>query len=89
MGTWRRWSIDLLVGIVLGGLVGAIAAVNFVIYVGIEGGYEASIADVFRQNMFAGIATVGILAAGPMVGVVLMRRRRRRSQRSQRDADPG
>jgi hypothetical protein len=75
----RHWVIDLLTGIVLGGLVGAIAAVNFVIYFGIEGGYEASIPDVFRQSTLAGIVTVGLLAAGPVIGVVLMRRRRRRS----------
>jgi len=60
----RRWLTDILVGGVVGGVVGAIVAVNFVIYVGIDRGYEASIADVFRQNTLAGSATVAILAPG-------------------------
>ena len=77
MGTRRQWLIDGLVGVGGGGLIGAIVAVNFVIYVGIERGYEASIPDVFRQNPLAGIVTVVILAAGPVAGVVGMRWLRR------------
>jgi len=81
----RRWLTDILVGGVVGGVVGAIVAVNFVIYVGIDRGYEASIADVFRQNTLAGSATVAILAAGPVLGVVVARRRRRKRTPSKDD----
>jgi len=77
MSTRRRWLFDGVIGLTAGGLVGAIIAVNFVIFVGIEGGYEASIADVFRENVLAGIVTVAILVAGPIVGFEMMRRRRR------------
>jgi hypothetical protein len=74
----RLWLADIVVGGIVGGIVGAIVAVNFVIYVGIDGGYEASIADVFRENTLVGIATVAILAAGPLLGAVAARRLRRR-----------
>lgn len=73
----KPWFFDLLGGGIIGGAAGAIVAVNFVIFVGIGGGYEASIPDVFRQNVLAGIVTVGILAAGPVLGVVIARRMRR------------
>ena len=73
----RQWLFDGVIGVVAGGLVGAIVAVNFVIFVGIEGGYEAGITDVFRENVLFGLVTVAILVAGPVVGVVAMRRRRR------------
>lgn len=69
-----------MVGIAIGGLVGAIVAVNIVIYAGIERGYEASIPDVFRQNALVGVLTVATLIAGPVVGVLVMRRRRRRGE---------
>jgi len=72
--------IGVVVGTVVGAVVGAIAAVNFVIFVGIERGYEASIGDVFRQSAAAGVVTVAILVAGPLVGAwVGVRSRRRRS----------
>lgn len=71
------WLADAVVGGIVGGVVGAVVAVNLVIYAGIDRGYEASIADVFRQNLLVGIATVTILAAGPVVGVVAARRLRR------------
>lgn len=74
----RGWLVDILVGGALGVIVGAIVAVNVVIYAGIEGGYEASIADVFRQNRLVGAVTVAILGAGPIFGVLVARRLRRR-----------
>jgi formate-dependent nitrite reductase membrane component NrfD len=80
MSARRQWLVDGLVGIAIGGLVGAIVAVNIVIYAGIEQGYEASIPDVFRQNALVGVLTVGTLIAGPVVGVLVMRRRRRRGE---------
>ena len=77
----RGWLIDIVAGGVIGGVAGAIVAVNFVIYVGIEDGYEASIPDVFRQNVVAGIVTVAILLGGPVLGIVGARRRRGRRGR--------
>jgi hypothetical protein len=74
----RRWVADTLVGALIGAVVGAILAVDFVIYFGIEGGYEASIPDVFRESTFAGILTVAVLLAGPVVGVVITHRLTRR-----------
>lgn len=74
----KRWLVDLAVG----GLVGAIAAVNFVIYTGIEQGYEASLVEVFQHSLIAGIVTVMILLAGPVLGVLTARRLRRRRARS-------
>ena len=74
----RAWLADALLGGVIGGIIGAIVAVNFVIYFGIEGGYEASIPEVFRKSILAGIITVAILLAGPVVGVVIARRLRMR-----------
>ena len=82
MGGRSRSAMDIILGAVLGGVVGAIVAVNFVIYSGIEGGYEASIPEVFRQNAAVGIVTVSILLAGPVVGVVLARRIRSTSSQS-------
>lgn len=70
--------VDVLVGVILGGVAGAIVAVNFVIYTGVEGGYEASIGDVFDHNLILGLITVAIWIAGPILGVYLARRRRRR-----------
>ena len=77
----RAWVVDVLFGVLLGGIAAAIVAVNVVIYSGIEGGYEATIPEVFRQNAAVGIVVLAILAAGPVAGVVLARRRRSRLDR--------
>lgn len=77
----RAWLVDIVVGGVIGGITGAIVAVNFVIFVGIDDGYEASIAEVFRQNAIAGLLTVAILGFGPVCGVVVARRTRRKRER--------
>ena len=74
----RNWLIDLVAGGLVGAVVGAIVAVNVVIYSGIDQGYEASIADVFRQNVIVGVVTALVLLAGPIVGVVTARKMRRR-----------
>ncbi len=78
----RAWSIDLLFGVLLGGIAGAILAVNVVIFSGIDGGYEATIPEVFRENALLGALVVVILVAGPVAGVVLARRRRSRLGRT-------
>lgn len=78
MGPKREWLFDGLLGVLVGGVVAAIVAVNFVIFSGMERGYESTIPEIFRQNVLVGIITVAILAAGPILGVWMMRRRRRR-----------
>ncbi len=54
-------------------------AVNIVITAGIEGGYEASIAEEFEENVFVGVVELVILAAGPVLGVIIALRNRRPS----------
>jgi NhaP-type Na+/H+ or K+/H+ antiporter len=79
MSTRRQKTIDLVLGLVLGGLIGAIVAVNLIITVGI--GYDVSLPQVFRENLLVGIVTTAILISGPIAGVVLMRRLRRQRER--------
>lgn len=74
----RDLLVDLVVGGVVGGVVGAIAAVNFVIFAGFEEGYETSIAEVFSESSLAGLTTVALLVAGPVLGMVVARRSRHR-----------
>ena len=68
--------IDVVVGGGIGAVVGAVIAVNFVIIIGTEDGYESSIGDVFAYNAVAGVVTVALLVGFPLVGVWLARRRR-------------
>lgn len=75
---WRSWLGDVVVGGFVGGVIGAIVAVNVVIFSGIDRGYEASLADVFRQNWVIGCLTVAVLISGPVLGVVVARRMRKR-----------
>jgi len=77
----KGWLLDLAVGGLVGGLVGAVAAVNFVIYTGIEQGYEASLVEVFQHSLIAGIVTVMILV-GPVLGVLTARGLRRKRART-------
>lgn len=81
---FRGWLVDLVVG-GLGGLVIAwVVAVNLVIYLGVEGGYQAGPGDVFEHSWILGIVVVAVLSAGPVLAVSYMRRQRR-----QRDAAGG
>lgn len=73
-----RWLVDFLVGTAWGAALGAILAVNVVIFSGVDRGYQASISEVFDHNPVVGFLTVAILAAGPVLGVVTMRRLRNR-----------
>ena len=77
----RAWVADILLGGIIGGVTGAIVAVNFVIFSGIDDGYEASIPAVFRQNVLIGFVTVAVLLAGPVLGIVMARRQRRKRLR--------
>lgn len=76
--TTREWLIDVTVGVLFGGVVGAIVAVNIAIFFGPDQGYQSSIGDVFSHNAIAGVAVVVALVSGPVIGVVLMRELRRR-----------
>jgi hypothetical protein len=78
----RGWLVDVLVGGIVGGVAGAIIAVNLVIFAGIERGYEATIPEVLRENTLIGVLTIVVLAAGPILGVVVARRTRRRRGRT-------
>lgn len=73
----RGRIFDFLIGGFIGGVVAAIAAVNFVIYSGMEGGYEATLPAVLDQNPLIGVLTVAILVAGPFLGGIAARRLRR------------
>lgn len=69
---------DLVFGAVIGGMTGVVVAVNVVIFSGIDSGYESTIPEMFRFSPLLGIVVVAILAAGPIVGVIVARRTRRR-----------
>lgn len=72
----RSKALRAVIGGVIGAVAGAIVAVNFVITVGIERGYEASLPEIFRENPVVGVVTVLILLAGPIAGVVVALRMR-------------
>lgn len=71
------WIVDALVGGIGGAVIGSIIAVNVIIFMGTDRGYEASLVDVFRHSAVAGVLTVAILAGSPVIGVVAARRVRR------------
>jgi hypothetical protein len=73
--TASRRLLDVAIGVVLGGVAGAIVAVNLVIFAGI--GYDVTISEVFRRNGLLGVLVVAILIGGPIAGIVSMRRYRR------------
>lgn len=75
---WRGWLIDIVVGSLVGGLVGLVAAWNLAIFTGVEGGYEASVRNAFEHSLVSGILVTGALLGGPLVGVWLARRQRRK-----------
>lgn len=75
--TTRRRVVRVVFGALVGFIVGAIVAVNFVIAVGFDTGYESTIPEVFDQNLLVGMVTVLILAAGPVLGVIIAMRRPR------------
>ncbi len=73
MGRSSRTIWATLIGIVSGAIIGAIVAINLIIYAGI--GYDVAFAEVFRQNWIVGSLAAAIQAAGPIVGAVLARRK--------------
>lgn len=82
--SWRAWLADVLLGGGAGTIVGAVVAVNLVIYYGVDRGYETSLPEVFSQSIFLGVMVVGVLVAGPVLGVLtahVQRIKRRRMGR--------
>jgi hypothetical protein len=72
------WAIDLAVGISIGGTIGAITAVNIVIFSGVDDGYQASVSQVFDERPVAGVLAFAALLAVPTLMVRALRQRRRR-----------
>jgi hypothetical protein len=72
--------VDVGVGGLIGGLVALIAAWNLLIYLGVEGGYEASLGDAFAHNPLVGALVAAVLAAGPVIGTSMARRQRRKRE---------
>lgn len=76
--------IDLLVGGGVGVVVGWIVALNVMIYSGTDRGYETSLPAIFDQQPLVGFIVVGLVVAGPIIGVAMARRlRSRRRSRSE------
>ncbi|MCI0678975.1 MAG: hypothetical protein L0Z63_08025, partial [Actinobacteria bacterium] len=76
----HRWLIDVVTGGLGGALAAVIVVVNLVIFTGTGRGYETTIPDLMDENPFLGVIVLCILAAGPILGVWVMRRRRRTGQ---------
>ncbi len=74
------WIIDVVGGGFVGILIGAIVAVNIVIFLGPEEGYEADLYEVFSDSPLVGMLALGALVGGPAFGIVLVRRLRRQSR---------
>ena len=69
-------TVASIAGGVIGGVLGVIVAINLVIYLGVEGGYEASLGDVFTHSPLLGWLVIMVLVGGPIMGVIVARRRR-------------
>ncbi len=75
---WAGWAIDLVLGTLAGGIVGAIVAVNVVIYSGIDSGYEASMSQILEDEPVAGVLALTAFVTAPVLGVGILRRLRRK-----------
>lgn len=71
------WVVDVTLGSVAGFIVGAILAVNIVIFSGVDDGYQASVRQVFSQKPLAGVLAGLVLILLPLVAVIGLRRVRR------------
>lgn len=76
--------IGIIGGAAAGGIVGLIVAVNLVIYFGPDQGYESTIREVFDHSIVLGLITVAVLVAGPVAGIVIVRRSRRQRSKTER-----
>ncbi|HEU4895743.1 MAG TPA: hypothetical protein VFT85_07885 [Acidimicrobiia bacterium] len=86
-GERSGWGIDLAVGGLCGLIAGAIVAVNLIIFMGVEGGYEAGVGDVFSHSILLGILVISVLVAGPLCAVAYARLLRRRRDVSRNRVD--
>jgi hypothetical protein len=75
---WGSWIVDIAFGTLAGGIVGAILAVNVVIYPGIDDGYEASVRQVFDEKPAVGVLAATVLVASPSIAVTALRRARKK-----------
>ena len=66
-----------VIGAAAGVVVGLIVAVNLVITFGPDQGYESSIGEVFDHSVVLGLVVVGVVVAGPLLGIVMALRLRR------------
>lgn len=73
-------SCSFLLGAVIGGIVGAVLAVNILIFAGVEGGYEASLSDALDQRPVAAITALVVLVLSPLVGAFVAVERTRSSK---------
>lgn len=74
----RSQLIAMIGGAAAGGIAGLVVAVNLVIYLGPDQGYESTIGEVFDHSTVLGFVAVAVVAAGPMAGIAIVRRSRRR-----------
>lgn len=56
------------------------------IYVGVPGGYEAGLGEIFGHSVLAGILWTTAIISGPLIGVAVARRQRRKG--AQRHDEP-
>ena len=63
----REWTVDMVTGVTVGGIGGAIVSVNGVIYAGPDAGFESAPGDVFDHSPLALAAVI----AGPIQGVAI------------------
>jgi hypothetical protein len=85
----RQRITDVVVGAIAGGALGFVVALNLVILIGVEGGYEAGVTDIFDHSVLAGIVYLAVLVASPVMGVVLISGRRKRARSKVEDEKPG
>jgi len=71
----RHWLVDCILGAFAGAVVGAVAAVNVVIFSGMSRGYETTIPQVFDESPVVGVIVLAVLVGGPVVGVYIARKR--------------
>jgi hypothetical protein len=76
----RQWLIDIVAGGVIGEFVGAIVAWNIAIYLGVPGGYDAGVGDVFAHSPLVGVLWLAALITGPVFGVVVARHQRHKKE---------
>ncbi len=69
----RQWPTVAL-GVAVGVVAGAVAALNIAIWFGTDRGYEASVAELFDHNPVVAILYVACLIVGPGLGAYVAHR---------------